>query len=240
MVILTRNKDKEPVEDYLVAIYKLQKLYGSARTSQIAKELGVRDGTVSKVLKHLEREGLVALSKYKGVKLTDEGMSTAVKVLRNHRILEIFLHKFLGFDVFKAHELAHRMEHLPQEVIYAIYEKLGTPQICMYGLPLDPGKDVPRVSTLDEAEPGECYRIICLLSELKYVLEKLRKAKCHIYCNIKVVSKGSRGIVVFTDSGEELLLSLDEAKTIGIEEADCSDFNNPASARAAGEVSQDS
>ncbi len=239
MVILTRNKDKEPVEDYLVAIYKLQKLYGSARTSQLAKELGVKDGTVSKVLKHLERNGLVVVSKYKGVKLTERGMSIAVKVLRNHRILEIFLHKFLGFDIFKAHELAHRMEHLPQEVINAIYDKLGKPQTCLYGLPLDPVKEIPSVPTLDKAEPGRCYRIICLLSELKYVLEKLRRARCHVYCKIRVVSKGTRGIVVLTDSGEELLLSLDEAKTVGIEEADCSDFSNPASARAAGEVSKD-
>ena len=43
-------KSSRIVEDYLVTIYRLEEAYGYARTSVIARELGVKPGTVSKIL----------------------------------------------------------------------------------------------------------------------------------------------------------------------------------------------
>jgi len=218
---VTGIKFKEPIEDYLVTIYKLESLYGEARTSQIARELGVRDGTVSKVIKHLQEHGYVRVYKYRGVRLTEKGREVAARILRNHRILEVFLHDFLGFDYYRAHELAHKMEHLPQEVIDRIYEKLGKPDICVYGPPRDGGG---RVVTLDAARPGACYRIVCIIEELNKTLSKLRESGCIMSCRVMIESKGSKGLVVRVEGGGKLILSMDEAKTIGAEEVSCDGF----------------
>lgn len=220
---------EEPVEDYLVTIYKLQKLYGVARTSMIAKDLHVRDGTVSKVLKHLEKEGYVTIVKYKGARLTPEGEKIASRILRNHRILEYFLHEFLGFDIFSAHRLAHRMEHLPEEVIDAIYRKIGMPKTCVYGLPLDEEKGLEKgIVTLDKAEVGCRYRITCLLGELETVLMKFKEVGCFLCCDVRVESKGSKGIVIEISPDKKLVLSLEEAKSIGVERLNCHGTNNTA------------
>ncbi len=189
--------------------------------------MGVRDGTVSKVLRHLQKHGYVTVHRYRGVKLTPKGREIAMKVIRNHRILEIFLYDFLGFDAYKAHELAHRMEHLPQEVIDAIYEKMGRPETCIYGYSIDP-RYPPPVLTLDKSEPGKCYMIVCVVEELAKIIEKLKEAGCFICCRVKVESKGSRGLVLRVEGGRKLILSLEDARTIGAEEVSCDDFEKSA------------
>ncbi len=171
----------------------------------------------------MESHGYVTVYRYRGVKLTSKGREIAVKVIRNHRILEIFLHDFLGFDYYKAHELAHKMEHLPQEVIDAIYEKLGRPETCVYGHSVSPGYS-PSVLTLDKGVPGRCYRVVCIIEELGKILDKLRSAGCFICCTVRVESRGSRGLVLEVEGGRKLILSLNEAKTIGAEEVSCDEF----------------
>lgn len=57
----------ESIEDYILTVYRLEELCGVAKTSQISKELNLREGTVSKVLKKLRDEGFVILSKYRGL-----------------------------------------------------------------------------------------------------------------------------------------------------------------------------
>ncbi len=218
---------KEHVEDYLLAIYKYQLVYGYAKTSQIAKELGVRDATVTKVLRRLQELGLVTVSRYHGAKLTGKGREMASKVLRRHRIIEIFLHQFLGFDVYKAHEYAHLMEHLPDEVIEAIYKRLGEPDTCVLGIPIE-SERVEGAYTLDKAEPGKCYQIVCLLSEFKPVINKLQSVGCWVCSKFIVESKGSKGLILRTEGGGKLILSLDESKSVAIKEVDCSELADTA------------
>jgi DtxR family Mn-dependent transcriptional regulator len=223
---------KEHVEDYLMAIYKYQLVYGHAKTSQIAKELGVKDATVTKVLKRLQDLGLVTVSRYHGARLTEKGREIASKVLRRHRIIEIFLHQFLGFDVYKAHEYAHLMEHLPDEIIEAIYRKLGKPDTCVLGIPIDSEK-VEGAYTLDRAEPGKCYQIVCLMSEFKPVISKLQSVGCWVCSKFMVESKGSKGLVLRTEGGGKLILSLDESKSVAVKEVDCSELADTAVSSAA-------
>ncbi|MCD6324100.1 MAG: metal-dependent transcriptional regulator [Desulfurococcales archaeon] len=218
-------KFQEHVEDYLLTIYKYQLVHGYAKTSQVARELGVKDATVTKVLKRLQQRGLVEVSKYRGAKLTDDGIKIASNVLRKHRIIEIFLYKYLGFDIYKAHELAHMMEHLPDEVIEAIYKKLGEPDTCIVGLPLEAVK-ASAALTLDKAVPGKCYQIICLISEFKSVIEKLKNVGCWVCSTLRVDSKGSKGLTITMDNGKKLILSLDESKSIAVKEVSCDDLNN--------------
>ena len=224
---------KERIEDYLLAIYRYQIIQGYARTSQIARELGVKDATVTKVLRKLEGKGLVNVNHYHGGVLTSKGMGIASKILRKHRIIELFLRKTLGFNPFKAHELAHRMEHLPDEVIDSIYKLLEGPETCVV-------KEGANTLTLNEGDEGKCYQITCLVTEFREVIEKLKEAECWVCCKIKLVGKGRSGLTVQAEKGKKLILTLDESKSIAVKEVDCSAFSNSAISNTFREESKDS
>ncbi len=176
--IRTRNNDKvtATVEDYLVTIYRLEEAFGVARTTVIARELGVKPGTVSKVVGKLEVRGLVERTKYYGVKLTDKGREIAERIIWKHRVLERFLYDYVGLDPLKAHEYAHMMEHLPDEIVKKIYDRLGRPATCPLGNPI-PGAEVPdelKVAVpLIKAEPGACVKVVRIAGVLREGLKHI-------------------------------------------------------------------
>ncbi|MGC8974923.1 MAG: metal-dependent transcriptional regulator [Thermoprotei archaeon] len=214
----------ESIEDYILTVYRLEELYGRAKTSQIAKELKLREGTVSKVLKRLRENGFVILSRYKGVKLSVLGREVAEKILRKHAIIEVFLTDFLGFDKLKAHYLAHKMEHLPDEVVEAIYLKLGKPNLRYHisFVKEISEESLERMTPLTKTTPNKCYEIVCLYAELGTVLEKLSKSGCGYPCVVRVEGLGSRGISVSTP-GAEIVFTWHEGESIFVREVSCSD-----------------
>ena len=86
------------IEEFLEAIYKLQKENGSAKTTQLAKELNVALGTVTNTIEKLERLNLIVHAAYKGVKLTKKGEALALSVIRRHRLSERLLTDFLRIE----------------------------------------------------------------------------------------------------------------------------------------------
>lgn len=211
----------ESVEDYVLTVYRLERLCGNARTSRIAEELKIREGTVSKVLKKLQADGLVALTKYRGVKLTSLGRDVAENILRKHAILEEFLVNYLNFNLVKAHYLAHKMEHLPDEVVEAIYVKLGKP-VLRYPITLVRDADLSTVTPLVKALPGKCYVITHLYVELSTVLDKLSKSRCGYPCVVKVEGSGARGVSVSTRE-TEIVFTHQESESIYVQEVACSE-----------------
>lgn len=214
----------ESVEDYILTVYRLEVLYGKAKTSQIARELRLKEGTVSKVLKKLREDGFIILSRYRGVKLSNMGREVAEKILRKHAVIEVFLTDFLGFDKLKAHYLAHKMEHLPDEVVEAIYLKLGKPNLryfisFMRELSKD---DYDKVIPLTKTAPSKCYEITHLYVELSTVLEKLSRSNCGYPCVIRVEGLGSKGVSVSTPS-TEIVFTCQEGETIFVKEVQCSE-----------------
>ena len=107
------------------------------RTGDIAQRLGVTPASVSGMLKHLSREGLVHYREYGGALLTAEGERAALGVVRRHRVLERFLTDVLQFGWEQVDALAHQMEHaLPEVVVDAIERLLGDPATCPHGHPI--------------------------------------------------------------------------------------------------------
>lgn len=130
------GEKQRTIEDYLRAVYKLEELTGIAKTSMLARELGVTPATVVKMLTKLVHRGLVEWEPYKGFRLTPQGRRIAIRIVWKHRIAECFFNKLLGFDVTKSHEYAHVFEHLPDEVFERLYEILGKPSTCPHGSPI--------------------------------------------------------------------------------------------------------
>jgi DtxR family Mn-dependent transcriptional regulator len=113
------------VEKYLESIYKLQEKNGVARTSEIVKLLKVVPGTVTNMVKRLEREGLITHTPYEGIRLTKKGRKIALSVIRKHLLLEKLLTDILHVEQTLAYEVAFNIGYyIPDSVIEKVEEAL--------------------------------------------------------------------------------------------------------------------
>ena len=126
------------VEDYLKAIYTLkQRGEGKARIKDIAEHLGVSLPSVTTMMKSLAESGLVERAAYRGVELNAGGQRAALKVIRNHRLIELFLVEVLGYTWDEVHDEAERLEHaMSERLANRIDAFLGFPTVDPHGDPI--------------------------------------------------------------------------------------------------------
>jgi len=98
-------------EDYLKAVLNLEDMHEKASTSSVARRLAVADGTVTDMLRKLQSAGLLEYTPYYGATLTPRGRAIALKILRRHRLIELFLHRIMGYGWEQVHDEAERLEH---------------------------------------------------------------------------------------------------------------------------------
>jgi DtxR family transcriptional regulator, manganese transport regulator len=75
------------LEDYTELIADLIAVNGEARTTDIARRLGVAHPTASKAIARLKREGLAKAQPYRGIFLTEAGAEMAKSVHQRHRLV---------------------------------------------------------------------------------------------------------------------------------------------------------
>ena len=131
------------VENYLKAIYLLEAKAGrSVASTKLAERLGVTSASVSEMVERLSRDGLVKHARYGGVRLTEEGRRSALRVVRRHRLVETFLVRELGMGWEQVHDEAEALEHsVSERLLGAIAEKLGHPARDPHGDPI-PSSDL--------------------------------------------------------------------------------------------------
>ncbi|HIS69834.1 MAG TPA: metal-dependent transcriptional regulator [Candidatus Gallacutalibacter stercoravium] len=103
-------KQKKTVEDYLKAVYVLQKQNGVARSSGVADLLEVSRPTVCACIKELVREGYLEMDTAHQIHLTPAGQRIARATYERHQTFLRLLIK-LGVDEKTAAQDACRMEH---------------------------------------------------------------------------------------------------------------------------------
>lgn len=136
-MVVMATKVSSVIEEYLETIYRLQEKSGVARTSDLVKMLNVAPGTVTNTVERLEKESLVVHEPYKGVKMTEKGYRTALRVIRKHRLSECLLTDILNLEWDKAHDAACQLEHgVSDEVAKKIEKALGHPRTCPHGNPI--------------------------------------------------------------------------------------------------------
>src|SRR6187397_835360 len=125
------------VEDYLKAIYKLQREGEPASTNAIAEALNIRAASVTSMLKWLSTEGMADYTRYQGVQLTDKGLAEALRVIRRHRLVELYLHQYLDVPWDRVHPEAEQLEHaITPYLEERIDARLGFPQFDPHGAPI--------------------------------------------------------------------------------------------------------
>jgi len=125
------------VEDYLKAVYEIERRAGAASTSDVAQQLGVAPASVSGMVRRLAGQGLLAHEPYRGVRLTASGRRAALRTLRRHRIIESYLVHALGYSWDRVHEEAERLEHAASDqLIDRMATALGEPAFDPHGAPI--------------------------------------------------------------------------------------------------------
>jgi DtxR family transcriptional regulator, Mn-dependent transcriptional regulator len=136
------------VDEYLETIYFLAFPIGEYRpqssgsptlASRVAEMLGVSRASAGEMLKRLEAEGLIERGEQKEAILTETGRARAEKVVRKHRIIERLLTDFMGYTAAEAHVHADQLgDTFSDDMVERIDDKLGHPERCPHGWPVDP------------------------------------------------------------------------------------------------------
>jgi len=135
--VMSESPLTRSVEDYLKVIYHLSSQGGFAATSDIAAQLDVSAPSVSGMVKRLSETGLIEHVPYRGVQLTAQGRRAALKMIRRHRILEVYLIEQLGYDWDGVHDEAERLEHaVSDKLIERMSGALGNPRYDPHGAPI--------------------------------------------------------------------------------------------------------
>ncbi|HZT13726.1 MAG TPA: metal-dependent transcriptional regulator [Candidatus Baltobacteraceae bacterium] len=129
----------ESTEEYLEAVYRLEREGPGVTTSGLASELGVAPASVSGMLKKLAAEGYVEQVARGEVRLTQKGLEVGVRVVRRHRLAERLLTDVLGMAWDEVQQEACMLEHaISENVERRLIDVLGDPKECPHGLPIPP------------------------------------------------------------------------------------------------------
>jgi DtxR family Mn-dependent transcriptional regulator len=164
------------IDDYLETIYFLAFPIGEYRpaapgttqtiASRVAEMLGVSRASAGEMLKRLEAEGLVERGEHKEAILTAAGAERARKVVRKHRIIERLLTDFMGYTAAEAHVHADELGGtFTDDMVERIEVKLGHPDRCPHGWPVDPDFEQAEnreLEPLSALEPGSSATIVRL------------------------------------------------------------------------------
>lgn len=98
------------MEDYLEVIYELVQEKGYATTVDISSYLNVSSPSVTKMVQKLDETGHLKYEKYRGIKLTNEGIRIARNIRNRHGLLAEFF-MMIGIDEETANNDAEGIEH---------------------------------------------------------------------------------------------------------------------------------
>jgi DtxR family Mn-dependent transcriptional regulator len=142
----------DTTEMYLRTIYELEEENIIPLRARISERLGHSGPTVSQTVGRMERDGLVVVEDDRHLRLTPQGRSKAVNVMRKHRLAERLLSDVIGLDWAFVHEEACRWEHvMSEQVERRLLELLEHPTHSPYGNP------IPGLEDLGDATPANKF-----------------------------------------------------------------------------------
>ena len=166
---------RHSVDEYLETIYFLAFPIGEyappgskspALAARVAEMLGGSRASAGEMLKRLEREGLVRRGQHKEALLTKTGRARAEQVVRKHRIIERLLTDFMGYTAAEAHVHADELgDTFTDDMIERVAERLGNPERCPHGWPVDPAfeqaenEELVALAELDEGSDATIVRL---------------------------------------------------------------------------------
>ena len=174
------------VENYVKTIYQIAAAQSGqpASTGQIAAALDVSPGTVTSMLKTLDAARLATHKPYEGVSLSRAGRLLALRMIRRHRLIELFLLRTLDMSWDEVHDEAEHMEHAVSDLLVdRIDVFLGHPEVDPHGDPIPRADGVsleppvePATQSLAECVTGQAFRLNRVLDQSSEFLRSLTES----------------------------------------------------------------
>ncbi len=184
----------EKMRDYLKAIHSLRVGEERVAVSVVADHLGVAVASVSNMVKRLAELDLVRHTPYKGIDLTEAGEQEALRLIRAHRLIELFLTEVVGLQWDEVHDEAERLEHaVSDRLVERIAELLGHPTVDPHGdpIPTEEGLvDEEALPDLTELEVGQRAEIRRVTAQDPAMLQYLSSVGLTPDKTITVMDKG--------------------------------------------------
>jgi DtxR family Mn-dependent transcriptional regulator len=174
------------------------------------------------MLKRLSEAGLVEHTRYYGARLTEDGATNAVRTIRRHRILELFLVDVLGYTWDRVHEEAERLEHVvTDELIDRMATVLGQPDADPHGAPIPAAEgefhERP-LPTLAQLEAGDGATLIRVPDEDAAALRYLAELQLRPGAELEVLDVAPfNGPLRVRINGTEQIVGRDLAMQIRVE-----------------------
>lgn len=195
------------VENYLKATLQITSETNTdwVSTGQLSQALHVSPGTVTSMLKSLAESGLADYRPYEGVSLTPQGRSLALRMLRRHRLIELFLVRTLDLTWDQVHEEAEHMEHAVSDfLVDRIDEYLQHPNTDPHGDPIPAadgtmrGTETP-LQPLSEIAAGHTVQIARVTNQDGNFLRFLTEAGLQIDQQVTVRSRSVEAACMVLD-----------------------------------------
>lgn len=125
-------------ENYLKEIFHLSNNgVQTVQTNALADAMQTKPASATDMIRKLAAKKLVDYEKYRGLQITEEGKRTALKIVRRHRLWEVFLVQKLGFLWDEVHEIADQLEHINAPLLTDRLDQfLGYPKYDPHGDPI--------------------------------------------------------------------------------------------------------
>lgn len=213
-------------ENYLKAIYNLSGTdKGIVSTNAVAEAINTKAASATDMIQKLNKKGLVKYYKYQGVSPSSTGEKEALKVIRKHRLWEVFLVQKLKFNWDEVHDVAEQLEHVDSPMLIEQLDAfLGRPKYDPHGDPI-PNENGDMESnptvTLSMLETGDKCTVICAKDSSSEFLVYLDKIKISLGAEINILDyfdyDGSYSVSV--DSSTPITLSSKVAENIYIDKS---------------------
>lgn len=212
------------IENYVKAIYLLSSPDSNEAiaTGRLAARLSVSPGTVTSMLKTLKESELAEYTPYEGVRLTEAGKKLALRVLRRHRLIELFLVKTLNLSWDEVHEEAENMEHAVSDLLVdRIDEYLGNPSTDPHGDPIPRADGTVAPSSrqsLAMCAEGDAFRVVRVMDQSPEFLRYLSESGLPLGCEGQVAAnRPEAAMMTVLVSGKEISLAHRVAENLMIE-----------------------
>lgn len=208
-------------ENYLKTIYALAlRQQGEVTTNALAEMTATKAASVTDMLRKLADKQLIHYRKYQGVRLTEEGQRMALKIIRRHRLWEVFLVEKLGFGWDEVHDMAEELEHIrSDELVERLDQYLQHPQFDPHGDPIPtPTGTMPSTGyqKLSEVAAGAEVCIMGVMEHSSEFLQHLARLGLTLGCCLilKEINSFDKSLLVQIRPETALFVSHDVAKNL--------------------------
>lgn len=179
-------------ENYLKQVYLLSQDASTVPMGKLAQRMEVVPGTATTMVKAMEKEGWIRYIPRKGVEITADGTHQALKILRKHRIVEMFLVEVLKLDWSEVHEEAEALEHaMSDKLVEHIDDFLGHPSFDPHGdpIPSKSGALTPQIlRPLSQCQPGDKVKVARIRDQDEKFLRYLDRSRLTPGSELEIIS----------------------------------------------------